>query len=135
MDPQQQDEPAMAAARTLGTTAGEAAASGYSISDEPTARKVLAGIEDGDPQVLDTFPWPDLSGQWADVPSGPQVVREILDDADVQHASAGDNHAPGACNRCDWYDASGDLLDAYELAYGQAMQDEIERMARYQVTP
>src|SRR6266542_7019281 len=34
-----------------------------------TARAVLAGIDDGDPAVLDALPVCDLSGQWADTPT------------------------------------------------------------------
>src|SRR5437764_13727870 len=33
------------------------------------ARAVLAGIDDGDPAVLDALPACDLSGQWADTPT------------------------------------------------------------------
>jgi len=33
------------------------------------ARAVLAGIDDGDPAVLDTLPACDLSGHWADTPT------------------------------------------------------------------
>ncbi len=34
-----------------------------------TARAVLAGIDDGDPAVLDALPVCDLSGQWANTPT------------------------------------------------------------------
>lgn len=55
-------------ARRLGLSAGRAAASWYfdgNTKDETYAR-VRQGIDDGDPEVLDTFKFPDLSGEWAD---------------------------------------------------------------------
>src|SRR5690349_11916464 len=72
-----------------------------------TARMVLRGIENGDPAVLDTFPVADLSGEWADTLTGPQLVADAVLDAVVDIAQdAGESD--------DWF---SDICDAYETAF------------------
>ena len=41
------------------------------------AKRTLEGIQDGDPAVLDSLPWPNLSGEWADDPT-PATLAEDL---------------------------------------------------------
>ncbi len=100
------------AAKEAGAAHGKAAASWYEISED-NAATVLQGIADGDPEIMDTFPSAPLSGEWADDPTPQSVLSNIgapssLDDADRD-----------------------DLLTAYENAFSDAAQDEIERRARY----
>jgi beta-glucanase (GH16 family) len=88
---------------------GKSAASWYfdgNTADE-TYTRVLRGLEDGDPEILDTFPSSPLSGEWADGPT-PQTLQHDfeLNDDDVDEA-----------------------CDLYEAAFYQASQDEIERAA------
>lgn len=62
----------------------------------------------------------DLSGEWADRLTGPQAVEGILALAGVTHGdfnSTPMGHAPGTCEVCDWWDASGDILDAFEEGF------------------
>lgn len=128
----QQAERAISYARDLGTEHGKAAASWYFDGNTPaeTYPRILKGIEDGDPETLDTFPHPDLSGQWADSLTGPDLVRDAIADATGIYDDSADA----------WTDDPfsilfSDICDAYELAFDTAAQDEIERMARYQVEP
>lgn len=124
------DRKVLELAARAGADAGKAAASWYEVTDE-NAGAILRGLADADPAVLDTLPSADLSGQWADEPTGPDVVRDVLDDAGIEHSAPGDNHAPGTCERCDWYDGLSDILDAYQDAYSEAASAEVERRARY----
>lgn len=106
-----------------GTAAGSWAVDGNTTPD--TLRAILRGIEEGDPAILDTLPLtPNLSGEWADEPGGPAIYVEIL-------ASSGgtlsDEDAQG--DPAGWDDFS-EILDAYEAAYQQASQDEIQRACR-----
>jgi len=101
------------AAEEYGRENGRAAASWYDVSEENAAR-ILAGIENGDSAILDTFPGPDLSGQWADEPNGRQVYESICDAANVEYD-----------------DDETDTLDEYEQAYNTAVEDEIARRAHY----
>lgn len=96
-------------ARTLGAQDGESAASWYfdGNTTSETYARVLRGIDDGDPEILGTFPGPDLSGQWADA----TTPRDFVPDG-----------AP------DWTD---DLCLAYEDAFILAVSDYIEQVARY----
>lgn len=111
-------EAAEAAMRAAGADHGKAAGSWYfNPGDEATARRVLQGIEDGDPEVLDTFPHSPLSGEWADGPTPTSVF------ADVLGVAADDDRAA-------WIDTEHDLLRAYEDAFREAAADEIERSAR-----
>jgi hypothetical protein len=62
----------------------------------------------------------DLSGEWADVLTGPQAVAGILTQASVVHEDGSATpmcHAPGTCEVCDWWDATGDILDAFEEGF------------------
>lgn len=102
-------------AKRDGADAGRAAASWYfdgNTKDE-TYAAVLKGIEDGDPAILDTFPTPNLSGEWA----GDATPQSLAEDYGIE-------------GREDAIDA---VCSAWEDAAWSAVQDEIERAARYQV--
>lgn len=105
---------AKADARKAGEDAGRAAASWYfdGNTDEQTYRRVLKGLDDGDPEVLDGLPYLDLSGQWADGPTMASVLEDIGCDVD------GDD------------DAAEDIVNKYQSAYDAAVVAEVERMAR-----
>lgn len=108
---------AWAYARREGRNAGRNAAEWYVMEtfggrvnpphDVENARGILRGIEDGDPAVLDTLPYPDLSGEWADTLTGPQLVEDAYypNDPDM--------------------DAFTDICDAYETAFSQESEDFI----------
>ena len=80
------------------------------------ARAIIAGIEDGDPAVLDTFPAPDLSGERAD--SSSDLTRDAWAAAGI------------APEDQDGYEDATDICDAYETAFSDAVSDEIARAAR-----
>jgi hypothetical protein len=129
-------------AASRGHDEGQAAASWYfdgNTSTETYAR-TLRGIEDGDPVTLDTLPAADLSGQWADTTTGPSLTADAIRAAGLTHADGNDDpapygHAPGTCPACDWYDASGEIADAYESAFNDAVTDTIETACRRQLAP
>lgn len=80
-----------------------------------SARAILRGIEEGDPFILDNLPIvPDLTGEWADRPSGTAIYFEITEADEI-----GDDFT--------------DVLDIYEQAYTDAAVAEIERSARAMV--
>ncbi len=108
-------DPIGATALARGRDDGAAAASWYTIDDVDAAERVLRGIEDCDPLILDTFPAPDLSGQWAGEPGGPQVYAEILEDADMSDEEG---------------DGFNDALDTYCDAFRDAASDAIATRAR-----
>jgi len=78
-----------------------------------TYRALLAGIEEGDPMILDTFPAPSLGGEWADSPTWSDVLAEE------------------GCEDSD--DGRADLLDVYESAFADGVTDEVTRACRYQL--
>lgn len=119
-DRERQIEAALAYAATRGARAGKAAASWYEVGSETRARAVLAGIEDGDTAILDTFPTSDLSGQWADMMTGPGLMEEALEEAYISETDP--LHLDD--------DLFDDLCDAYETAFTFAVESAIERMAR-----
>lgn len=84
-----------------------------------TAMAVLKGLEDGDPEVIDSLPQPDLSGEWADSPT-PETVAEwcgIIYDH-VEHVDL----IQEICNSYDrgFLDAAADVITA-------ACQAELDR--------
>lgn len=103
-------------ARKLGTEHGHAKGTWYFDGNTPTEayQRVLTGINDGDPAVLNTFPTDGLSGEWADGFSSRDLEREL----GVEGGEGLD-----------------ELADAYTEAFDIAVQDEIVRAARYQVEP
>lgn len=123
-------------ARLTGADDGEAAASWFfdGNTTDDTYRTVLQGLDDGDPAVLDTLPFADLSGQWADSLTGPELVDDAIDAAGVvivdDETTLGDPYAGRESLAADWF---SDLCDAYEDAFGTAVQDAIERTARRMV--
>lgn len=106
--------------RQAGVAAGSWAADGN--TDAEHARRVLAGIEDGDPIIMDSLPVaPDLSGEWADgmTPARLALALGLTDDA------------TGAVLP---EDESGDILaelcDAWEESASEGCQQEAERVLR-----
>lgn len=119
-------------ARKIGAEHGRNAAAWYAQdafggrvtrgADE-NASRIIGGMEDGDPEVYDSLPQPDLSGQWADSLTGPELVNDALvatDEWDVDTAEYVERAQ-------DWF---SDICDAYEDAFREACEDEIERAAR-----
>jgi hypothetical protein len=106
----------IARADAAGKEHGLAAASWYfdGNTTRETYEHVLRGIEDGDPEVMDTLPCAPLSGEWADDPTPTTVLKELgVDEADA---------------------AADDYLRAYEDGFYEASTDEIVRVARYQLS-
>ena len=87
----------------------------------PAARRVLAGIDDGDPAVLDTLPHLDLSGQNANSTS----------EADLYTASAGDVAAWGTLN--DWQ--REEAVDAYRDAFDTAALTRVTELCALATSP
>jgi hypothetical protein len=82
--------------------------------------RLLVGIEDGDPEVLDQLPTADLSGEWADGLTPASLARECgVPDCDWSLTA----NAPA-------FGLVEDLCNAYEAAFNEAAQHEAERIAR-----
>lgn len=101
-------------AAALGRDAGLASASWVfdGNTDESTYRAVLAGIEDGDPMVLDSFNWPNLSGEWVGDPTPQSLMSEL----------GADGLTP---------EEEDDLCRIWEESASDAFIGEVERTARY----
>lgn len=106
----------MEGAYEMGAEAGRAAASWYfdGNTSRATYERVLAGITEGDPHVYDTFPTSPLSGEYA----GDPLPADVLAELDMTHED----------------DAADGVLAMYEDGFGVAVSEEIERVARYQLT-
>jgi len=113
----------LAALRHAGEQAGANAADwwaqdtvgGRAVGDvTDTARRVLAGVEDVDPAVLDALPACDLSGQWADAPTQADLYTQA---------------APPDAPDWDTLDeqAQTEAVDAYRDGYDTAVQDRVVR--------
>ena len=89
---------------------GHAAATWFAPKDELTARRILDGLDAGDPEILDELPSPRLGGELADEPTW----SNILEDED--------------CDNSD--DGRPELLDAYCYAYSCAVERESVRSCR-----
>lgn len=120
-------EKAIEFARSLGAEHGKAAATWVTDGNttEATARPLLKGLDVADQEVWDALPTPDLSGEWADSMTGPELVTEALDEAGaiaaLSESEYGDLHA----------DLFSDICDAYEAAFSEAVQDEVTRACKH----
>jgi hypothetical protein len=117
----EQQTPEQIAAR-IGASHGRNAASWYfdGNTSRETYERVLAGIDDGDPEIMDALPSSPLSGEWADSYS----QFDLADDAGL------------VCDERGLYD-DFDLTavcEAYTNAFEMAACAEIERAARYQLS-
>jgi hypothetical protein len=113
------DDQIIARAEALGTDAGRDAGTWVfdGNTDTATYRHVLAGITDGDPEVLDAYRTPDLSGEFSDGPTPATLAAELGLDP------AGDGDAVVLATACDaWADAARD-----------GFWHEVERIARVQL--
>lgn len=108
-------------AETLGADAGRAAASWFEMPTARAAQKVLTGIEDGDPEILDSLPFCDLSGQWADGLTTQDIIRDAMNAADA------DGDLPEG--------AEDEVVDAFVFAFDSAVRDAVESAAQYLVRP
>lgn len=102
-------------ARELGREAGEAAGSWAADgnTDADHARRMLAMLDAGDPEVYDLLPaTPDLSGEWADGMTPTRLLRELDPEGELGEFDA------------------GEVLQAWEDAASEATQREAERVLR-----
>jgi hypothetical protein len=95
---------------TRGYRDGYAAATWFAPEDEQTARRILDGLDAGDPEILDYLPSPRLGGEFADEPTWSNILEdEDCDDSDDGHP---------------------ELLGAYSYAFECAVEREIVRSCR-----
>lgn len=83
----------------IGSAHGQTAASWVDIDDAATARRLLAGLEENDPEILDSLPAPP-TGEYADDYSPCQLFRDLdvpgdaeTDDMELWHAYADAFHS------------------------------------------
>jgi len=74
-----------------------------------TARRIVRGYDDGDPEIMDMQPAP-LSGEWADSP----LPRDVLSAVGLEQDD----------------DAADDALSAYEDGYGRGYWQQVLAAAR-----
>jgi len=105
------DPEAIVKARANGYSDGEDAASWIldGNSSDAAALKLLRGIRDGDPEVLDQLPGSPLSGEF----SGEKVPNDVLRDVDLEED---DELAEAA-------------IDAYEDGFNSGVHDGAEKLA------
>lgn len=111
---------ALAYARTKGAEDGKAAATWVTDGNttEATARHLLKGLAEGDPEVMDQLPAPDLSGEWADRITAQDLLEESLAYVGLAFTDISDG-------------LPDELCDAYELAFSETVQDEVARACKY----
>src|SRR5262245_57351269 len=93
-----------------GRGAGANSAMWYYDRSEPTREnllKVLKGMDDGDPEILDTFVSGSLSGEWADDMTPKRLYEELdMNDKQIEVASE-------------------EVCDAWEAAFNSAYADQV----------
>lgn len=99
-------------ARELGADYGKAAGTWVEIDSAEAARRILDGIEAGDPEILDMCPSP-LSGEWAD------SLNEagLIDELDLVADSLSEEER-------------AEVVTAFEQDFYRGYWDEVQRMAQ-----
>jgi hypothetical protein len=115
---EERDESEREAMRSLGEEHGKAASSWIldGNSTQEAAERLLRGILEGDPEVLDSLPSSPLSGEWADAASGAELVAEAGLDFDGSDPDSAERES--------------ELLDAYSDGYSEGVHDGAEATAR-----
>lgn len=88
-----------------------------------SAERIAKGIEEGDCMVLDSLPRPDLSGQWADDMTGPDLVDDAIAETGV------DSERHERIYRAMSENGFTDICDAYENAFNEACEHAIAKAA------
>jgi hypothetical protein len=88
------------------------------------ARKVLVTLETGDSGSVDFLPSADLSGEWADTLTGPELVSDAVWRA---YGGLWDDRPELEQSCADWF---SDICAAYETAFDQAASDYLVRWCR-----
>jgi len=100
------------AMRKRGFADGEAAASWIvpNNCDDPFmfVSRILTGMEEGDPEIMDSLPEPRLGGEWADDPTWEQVCIEEVDHYGL--------------------DGEQDLLGVYNDAFHEGVESQLRKM-------
>jgi hypothetical protein len=90
----------------------------YTLAD---LERMADGITDGAPDTMDSLPYLDLSGQWADGMRSEDVLEIVLPmDVEVEDME-------------DEPEATDDIVEAYRVAYDEAMVETVERMLTEQI--
>ena len=75
-------------AADMGYFAGEHAATWVDVEDDKTAKRILKGLNDGDPEILDSFRLPDLSEESAGDPTPASLMDDLgLEDVEPEEES------------------------------------------------
>ena len=106
------------AGREAGKNAGAWATDGNTT--RATYEKILRGIDECDPEVMNALPCLDLSGQWADGLTDADVLSDI-GYCDVERML---EREPDRCS---------DLIGWYRDGYDAAVVAEVERACRLQL--
>lgn len=106
----------LSAARRDGKAAGESAASWAfdGNTSRETYARIIRGFEDGDPEILDSLPWPNLSGEWA----GDPTPRSLAEDYGIT-----EERDPSG-------DLTADACDAWEDAASSAFKRALTAACR-----
>lgn len=105
------DEKTLAEAYDLGKARAANEASWYFDGNTPeeSIRRILTGIRDGDPEIMDSIGRAPLSGEWADDYGIADLARDFGGEDDSDDLDA--------------------LADAYEAGYWENISLEVEREA------
>ncbi len=109
-----------AAVRKVGEEHGAARGS-WVISgntDRRTAERIVKGLDDGDPEILDSLPSLQM-GEWADDPTENDIVSEAVYDAKLQIEP--DSLEPEEVD---------ELINEYQDGWYAGRDQEVERSAR-----
>ena len=98
--------------RYAGRAAGSWVTDGNTTRE--TAERLRAGIEEGDPMIMDLFHIPNLSGEWADGETPRSLAESVGLDPD---GDDGD----------DTPEVLDEICSAWEEAAGEAFMAEVER--------
>lgn len=97
-----------------GTAAATWIVDGNTEDPAGTLRKLLDGVEEGDPEIMDALPAPRLSGEFADDPSWYDILRDECEGESAEFIIE--------------HDLDGDLYDAYEDKFHEAVIEQIRSM-------
>jgi hypothetical protein len=120
-------------ANRVGVKAGSNAADAYATERFVNLSQgelvfILQALADGDAEVWDTLPMPDLSGQWADSLTDLQLVTDALEVAGIDDDKDAEELHAEICTAYDgaFLDTVADLITLYARRAAGLVEDEEE---------
>jgi hypothetical protein len=112
----------------LGQEHGKSAASWFSCPDADTANSIISKLDNCDPEIYDSLPCPDLSGEWSGVFNGHDMLVLITEAFEYLSYAMSESDYEHCLD-----ELSDEACTSYEGAFHMIVEKEVIRVCQYQL--